>query len=204
MKIFNPDYAVDLLQALLWQYDNAPRLQKLLSLKQEWYNQNHTQFWDDWFTNVYNINTANDFGLTVWGKLLRVDRTYIVDGEPYSLDTEQYRLLLKGRLLYLSMNGSVPEVNNYLHLLFGDRGPAYIIDNQDMTIRYVLEFIPTASERVVLLNTNVLPRPAGVGYTINAIPRKNVFGFRGSGLRPFNQGVFWDNSDLSRRENEKK
>ena len=108
MKIFNPDYAADLLQALLWQYDNAPRLQKLLQHKQNWYNANNTSFWTDWFANVFNINTANDFGLTVWGKLLRVERTYTVNGQPYSLDTEQYRLLLKGRLLYLGMNGSVP------------------------------------------------------------------------------------------------
>lgn len=201
MKIFNPDYAADLLQALLWQYDNAPRLQKLLQHKQNWYNANNTSFWTDWFANVFNINTANDFGLTVWGKLLRGERTYTVNGQPYSLNTEQYRLLLKGRLLYLGMNGSVPEINNYLHLLFGERGPAYVIDNQDMTIRYVLEFIPTESEKVVFLNTNILPRPAGVGYSVNAIPRGDVFGFRGSGLQTFNHGVFWKKEDLSRKVN---
>ena len=67
MKIYNPDYAVDLLQALIWQYDNAPRLQKLIQQKQDWYNRNNTEFWTDWLKNVFNINTANDFGLTVWG-----------------------------------------------------------------------------------------------------------------------------------------
>lgn len=197
MKIFNPDYAVDLLQALIWQYDNAPRLQKLLQHKQDWYNENNTQFWTDWLKNVFNITTANDFGLTVWGKLLRVERTYTVDGQPYSLDTEQYRLLLKGRLLFLSMNGSVPEINNYLHLIFGERGRVYIIDNQDMTIRYVLEFQPTPSERVVLLNTSVLPRPAGVGYKINVIQPKQTFGFRGQNLETFNNGTFWNREDIS-------
>lgn len=197
MKIYNPDYAVDLLQALIWQYDNAPRLQKLIQQKQDWYNRNNTEFWTDWLKNVFNINTANDFGLTVWGKLLRVERTYTVNGESYSLDTEQYRLLLKGRLLYLSMNGSVPEINNYLHLLFSARGRAYVIDNQDMTIRYVLEFMPTESEQVVLLNTKVLPRPAGVGYQINVIPPKTVFGFRGQNLSTFNHGTFWNRKDIS-------
>lgn len=197
MKIFNPDYAVDLLQALIWQYDNAPRLQKLLQHKQDWYNENNTQFWSDWLKNVFNITTANDFGLTVWGKLLRVERTYTVDGQPYSLDTEQYRLLLKGRLLFLSMNGSVPEINNYLHLIFGERGRVYVIDNQDMTIRYVLEFQPTPSERVVLLNTSVLPRPAGVGYKINVIQPKQTFGFRGQNLETFNNGTFWNREDIS-------
>lgn len=197
MKIFNPDYSVDLLQALIWQYDNAPRLQKLLQHKQDWYNENNMQFWSDWLTNVFNINTANDFGLTVWGKLLRVERTYTVDGQPYSLDTEQYRLLLKGRLLFLSMNGSVPEINNYLHLIFGDRGRAYVIDNQDMTNRYVLEFQPTLSEQVVLLNTGVLPRPGGVGYKINVIQPRQTFGFRGQNLQTFNNGTFWNREDIS-------
>lgn len=199
MKIFNPDYSLNLLQALIWQYDNAPRLQRLLQQKQDWYNKNSTEFWSDWLKNVFNINTANDFGLTVWGKLLRVERTYNVDGQPYSLDTEQYRLALKGRLLYLSMNGSVPEINNYLHLIFGDRGRSYIIDNQDMTIRYVLEFQPTPSEQVVLLNTNVLPRPAGVGYKINVIQPKKTLGFRGQNLETFNNGTFWDREDISER-----
>lgn len=199
MKIFNPDYSLNLLQALIWQYDNAPRLQRLLQQKQDWYNKNSTEFWSDWLKNVFNINTANDFGLTVWGKLLRVERTYNVDGQPYSLDSEQYRLLLKGRLLYLSMNGSVPEINNYLHLIFGDRGRSYIIDNQDMTIRYVLEFQPTPSEQVVLLNTNVLPRPAGVGYKINVIQPKKTLGFRGQNLETFNNGTFWDREDISER-----
>lgn len=197
MKIFNSDYAVDLLQALIWQYDNAPRLQRLLQQKQDWYDKNNTTFWADWLKNVFNINTANDFGLTVWGKLLHVERTYNVNGQPYSLDTEQYRLLLKGRLLYLSMNGSVPEINNYLHLIFGDRGRAYVIDNQDMTIRYVLEFQPTSSEQVVLLNTSVLPRPAGVSYKINVIQPKKTFGFRGQNLETFNNGTFWGREDIS-------
>lgn len=190
MQIFEPDFSVDLLSNIIWQYDNAPRLQKLIKQKQEWYNQNNEQFWTDWLKNVFNINTANDFGLTVWGLLLRVERTYIVNGAPYSLDTEQYRLLLKGRLLYLSMNGSVPEINKYLHLLFADRGRVYVIDNQNMTQRFVFEFRPTESEEVVLLNTSVLPRPAGVGYQIDiALPRQ-TFGFNKTGFQPFDQGAF--------------
>lgn len=196
MKIFDPQYSVNLLQTLIWQYDNAPRLQSLLQKKQDWYHQNNTQFWMDWLDNVFNISTANDFGLTVWGLLLRVDRTYIVNNQPYSLDTEQYRLLLKGRLLYLSMNGSVPEINAYLHLLFENRGPVYVIDNQNMTIRYVLEFNPTESEKIVFLNTGILPRPAGVGYQINIIPRKNTFGFRGQNLQTFNNGTFWNRENI--------
>lgn len=66
-----------------------------------------------------------------------------------------------------------------------------------MTIRYVLEFRPTESEQVVLLNTKVLPRPAGVGYQINVIPPKTVFGFRGQNLSTFNHGTFWNRKDIS-------
>lgn len=64
------DYSVNILQALLWQYNNATSLQTLLEKKQEWYTTYQSQFWQDWFTNVFDLRTANDFGLSVWSFIL--------------------------------------------------------------------------------------------------------------------------------------
>ena len=66
------DFDVNLLESLLWQYNDAERLQSILQQKQDWFKENHTDFWDDWYDNVFNLDTANDFGLTVWAKILEV------------------------------------------------------------------------------------------------------------------------------------
>lgn len=64
------DYSVNLLQSILWQYNDAENLVGLLNKKQSWYNTNQEQFWSDWYNNVFNLATANDFGCSVWGYIL--------------------------------------------------------------------------------------------------------------------------------------
>jgi hypothetical protein len=72
MRIQEFNYNVNLLQAILWQYDEAVNLLSLINKKQEWYNKYQTQFWTDWYNNVFNILTANQFGLSVWSYILNV------------------------------------------------------------------------------------------------------------------------------------
>jgi hypothetical protein len=69
-RIQDFDFSVNLLQALLWQYNAAPNIEALIQAKQSWYDQSHQQFWDDWYTNVFNLQTCNDFGCTVWAIIL--------------------------------------------------------------------------------------------------------------------------------------
>ena len=64
------DFSVNVLRSLLWQYNNAPNIQALLQDKQTFYNQAQEQFWQDWLTNVFNLETANEFGLAVWSIIL--------------------------------------------------------------------------------------------------------------------------------------
>jgi hypothetical protein len=64
------DFSVNLLQALLWQYNGATNLQGLLEAKYNWYYTNQSQFWNDWIGNVFNLATADDFGLAVWSIIL--------------------------------------------------------------------------------------------------------------------------------------
>lgn len=70
MRIQSFDYSVNLLRALLWQYNDAERLQGLLTRKAAWYDVNHVQFWTDWGRDVFDVRTANDFGLCVWAAIL--------------------------------------------------------------------------------------------------------------------------------------
>jgi Protein of unknown function (DUF2612) len=56
----------DITQAMKWMQNNAPNIQLMVSKKSDWYTQYHTTFWNDWETNVFDLGTANTFGLMIW------------------------------------------------------------------------------------------------------------------------------------------
>jgi hypothetical protein len=72
MKIQTFDYSVNLLDSILWQYDEATHLVSLVTQKQNWVTFNQTQFWTDWYNNIFNLLTANTFGLVVWSLILNL------------------------------------------------------------------------------------------------------------------------------------
>ncbi|WP_059215173.1 DUF2612 domain-containing protein [Escherichia albertii] len=71
-KIQEFQFSVDLLRAILWQYNVAENLQGILERKKDWYVINHEQFWSDWYRDVFNMDTANSFGLSVWAIILGI------------------------------------------------------------------------------------------------------------------------------------
>lgn len=66
------DYDLDLTTAILWQYDQSINLVSLIDQKQAWYDINQSQFWSDWFDNVFNLISCNTFGLTIWSIILNI------------------------------------------------------------------------------------------------------------------------------------
>jgi hypothetical protein len=76
------DFSVNILSSLLWRHNEADVLQSLMQAKQDWYSENHEQFWNDWCTNVFNLETANEFGLSVWAQILGVPLQLITAPNP--------------------------------------------------------------------------------------------------------------------------
>ncbi len=80
MNIQGFNFEVDILQVILWQYNNATNLVSLLNDKQSWLQSYQTEFWynpgttsaEGWYQNVFDLLTANTFGLAVWAILLNV------------------------------------------------------------------------------------------------------------------------------------
>lgn len=70
IELFN--FSLNLLQAILWQYNDSPRIQTLITEKSNWYADNEEQFWNDWVVNVFDLRTANTFGLCVWSIILDI------------------------------------------------------------------------------------------------------------------------------------
>ncbi len=201
-RIFEIDYHVDIMKSLLWQYNEAERLEALVRLKQEWYDANQQEFWESWYRDVFNLDTANDFGLTVWSIILGIALNTTENAQPVTwptwgfgtynqnftrgnfrrinsgtivLSREQKRLVLKLRYFQLVTKGAVSEINAFMAYIFGE-GNVYVLDGLNMTAIYVFTFVPDSQLQFVLQRFDLLPRPAGVGlnYIINP---EIAFGF---------------------------
>ena len=150
MRIQEINYSVDLLQAILWQYNDAPNINQLMSQKQSWYDINQTQFWDDWYNDVFNLQTATNFGLSVWCIILNIPYLILdldnlgpiwgfnevplintnqnfnngnfanLTNRPI-LVTEDQRILLQLRYYQLTSRGARPRTNEFLNTLFNNK-----------------------------------------------------------------------------------
>ncbi len=212
------DFSVNLLQALLWQYNQATNLQSLLQSKSNWYNENQTAFWESWIKNVFNLETANEFGLSVWSIILNLplfistppdaglptfgfgnvngavnfDNGILNDenGTIYNLPIETKRIALQLRYFQMCSSGTVPEINRFMKYVFRNYGGVYLLDYGTMNQAYFFLFSPTWDLQFIFNNLDILPRPAGVGSTwIDAI--EHYFGFGNS-----NGALNFDNAIL--------
>lgn len=198
------DFSVDVMKALLWQYNDAERLQTLLQKKQDWYNSNQEEFWENWYWDVFNLDTANEFGLSVWAKILEAPFTLgegkddpgkplfgfnegaanfgtgnfaRTSGRSVSLTLDQKRLIIKLRYWNLISRGTVSDCNRFCKAVFGEDAKAYVLDPGDMTnVIYVVGFEIDSATRLILDGLDLMPRPAGVGKTIRDVSR-SYFGF---------------------------
>lgn len=203
MKIQAFDFSLNLLRAMLWQYNDAPRLETLVQQKQAWFDAENQGFWDDWQRDVFDLRTANAFGLSVWAIILDMPLTIDAGGGPgeervifgfatddenfgngnfepwvaLPLTIEQARLILRLRYFQLVTRGTVPEINAFLASLFGDQGPAYVADGLNMTARYVFGFNLSTDLQQVFALFDLLPRPAGVFVDYVVIPDAVTWGF---------------------------
>lgn len=193
------DFSVDLLRAILWQYEDATALQSLLRSKLAWYEENQSAFWSDWVRDVFDLRTANDFGCSVWGVILGIPLSLELPGSGArpvfgfgihnqnfengtfgrdssgvaGLTVEQKRLVLRLRYYQITSDGSVPYSNRMLQDVFG---MGYVLDRLDMTAAYIFPTALSSQVLAVLRYFDLLPRPAGVQINILIDPGA-VFGF---------------------------
>jgi len=165
------DYSANLLRVILWQYNQAERLQAWLENKQNNFDRDNSDFWQDWYQNFFNIESANNFGINLWAIILDLpiliqeNEAEIVDsfgfgeyrsnffesnfytgdgGSSSILTIEQRRILIKMRYQQLNTQATIPQINLIMKNAWGDLGNSYCIDNYDMTITYFFEFEPPA------------------------------------------------------------
>jgi len=74
MNIQEFDFTIPVEEALLWQYNNATNINTLIINKSTWLQNYYTQFWIDWYNNIFNLTTSTptEFGMAVWSIILDV------------------------------------------------------------------------------------------------------------------------------------
>jgi len=185
--IQNFDISIDLLQNISWQYNEAKHLNKLIQNNQDFLNTNVISFLDDFYTNVFNVDTANDFGLRIWEIILNIDftvppkpkRTNNIFGfgsfnnnffnsnfspvirDDNGLSVEIKRLVVKLKYQNFFASNSIVEINRVVNSILGDT--SYAIDNLDMSVTIYIDSINTNPIKYnAMIDYELLPIPAGI------------------------------------------
>ena len=147
---------------------------------------------DNFYDYVWNVDTAQGFGLDIWGRIVNVSRELEIPSDSdylgfsqglpgsapfnqapffsrrtpatqiYTLSDSAYRQLILVKALANISSTNAPSINQLLQKLFIDRGRCYVNDLGNMKMRYTFEFNLTQSEYAIVTNSGALPRPAGV------------------------------------------
>ncbi|MBO1326040.1 DUF2612 domain-containing protein [Acetobacter sp. TBRC 12305] len=179
-------------QTILSQYANSPSLCTMIAA----WNQalDPAALIEQWYTLVWNVQTARGFGLDVWGRIVGVARVLSISSETYlgfaeandlteggfdqapwytgqatttnfALSDDGYRQLIYAKALANIADCSIFSLNLIAMTLFAGQGDVWVRDNGDMTMTYVFNFVPTDVQISIIQNSGVLPRPAGVGVS---------------------------------------
>lgn len=188
--LVSSSYFFDPVVTVLSQYANSPIITELVDCFAQWLDP--ASRFNEFYSLLWNIDTAQGFGLDVWGRILGVNRVLQVptgaylgfesddQAQPFghgifyggarttdnvALTDAAYRTLLLAKAALNVTNASNPATNAILLNLFGQ---GYVRDNLDMTITYVFDDPLTPVQTAIVYQSGVLPKPCGVSFTVEA------------------------------------
>lgn len=163
MKTVTLDNSINILAAILWQYDKAPNLIALLGAMNDFATLSTKNFWDYYANSVFNIKNADSFGLSVWGSIIGITRPSVtINGITAPISDNLYRRILLGKFFLYNSNFSMADLNSYLKIVFDNR--ITVTDGLDMSINYVVSGTLDNEEAALIASNSSLiyEYPAGV------------------------------------------
>lgn len=219
LRVNCPDIVsgIDALEPVISQYAASPRIIALLVRKAALLDPGRDIM--AWYEGVFNPRTAEGAGLDIWGRIVGIGRKLRIlndqffgfsyqnlnpmnqapfwnsaDAEgQYPLSDEAYRFLIFYKAMANIGQGTMASLNAMLQLLFEEAhgpGSCFVVETGPMEIKAIFLFELTPYERSLLAGYGLLDRPAGVGFSWLQVNPYATFGFSGSGLQPFDRGVF--------------
>lgn len=179
-------------QTIYSQFANSPSITLLIEAMNQAIDP--TVNIDAFYSMVWDVSTAQGYGLDVWGRIVGVTRVLKttsgkffgfneasnISADPfgqspfysgvsvtsnYALSDDAFRTLIYAKALYNITNGSVLSINAILMTLFAGRGNAWVTDPGGMQMTYTFDFELTPVEAAIVGQSGVLPRPSGVAAT---------------------------------------
>ena len=214
MSAFKPS------DTLLAQYANSPTIVQLIANMAQYIDASAD--FDAFYDAVWNIETAQGYGLDVWGRIVNVSRQLTIAGavsnlgfseggasyspfgqasfytgvpatQSYTLADPAYRVLILVKALANISSCTPRSLNQLLQNLFAGRGRCYVIDQGGMSMSFVFEFMLQPYELAILTQSSALPRPAAVSAQVVQLDLPNTFGFsEAAAYQPFGYGVFFN------------
>lgn len=195
-------------QTIISQYGNSATITQLIR-NMNGYLDPRADF-DTFYDFVWNVETAQGFGLDIWGRIVNIKRELLIPETPnyfgfsdalpgshpfdeqpffdgsepatrtYRLSDDAYRQLILVKALANISATNAPSINQLLQNLFAGRGRCYVNDTGNMTLRYTFEFLLTPYEFAIMTQADASPHPAGVDATL-ITTNIPVFGFSEAG-----------------------
>lgn len=175
-------------EAMQSQYAHAPRMNAVGKILQD--EIDATAQLDDLAVQVADVETAKGVFLDWWGKRIGIDRYIKVKDDYIRFDDDYFRFLLLYRAVCNVSDSTCATMNRMLSQLTSTR--VFVVDYQNMALQSIVVIGSISDLQVMILQTyGLLNRPAGVMTNFLVIyPDEKIFGFEGSDLLPFDQGVF--------------
>jgi hypothetical protein len=179
---------------IISQYANSPVLLQII--------QNYNTYFDpqanlnNFYSDIWDVATAQGYGLDVWGRIVGVSRVLQVAAENYlgfngvttspttpfnvgplyaggainsnfALTDSQFRTLIYAKALANIWDGSTPGLNKILLTLLPEN-PGYVVVASPLNIVLTFPSALTNVQAAIIGTSGVLPVPAGVGVTVTS------------------------------------
>lgn len=175
---------------------------------------------DDFYNNIWNIDTANEYGLAIWGRIVGVSNVIQVPSlsgysefletgagtsfgarplfgsatstKGLTLTSDAFRLLIKAKAAANITNCSIPSLNAILNMMFPNRGKIFVQSLGNMQMLITCKFVLQPFEITILKNSGVFPVPTGVLMNIMPIANVMLFAETGAGRAFGTAALFGD------------
>lgn len=201
---------------LIWQYRGKPKANATVNLISDEASKVYQSAVDT--GDILNIDKARGYALDLVGYHVGVNRSLASfiprkffgfaktgqlgfnegkfyrygesTGESTRLGDEDFRFMIKAKILKNYQIGAIEDITKSISFLFGR--DARIIDNYDMTMTAIIpSTVMTPFKKYAIENLDILVRPVGVMYKYVIIEPAKYFGFYEDRYASgFDEGVF--------------
>jgi hypothetical protein len=198
----------DFEQTVISQYANSPTIMRLIHNMNTYIDP--TADIDNFYDFIWNVDTAQGFGLDIWGEIVNISRYLLIsEAQTYfgfqdGLSNADYAPF--GQESFYSGEAAATQTyalsdDNYRTLIMAKAlanisistpssinqllrnifgGRAYCVDLGNMMMQYIFEYVLTPLQRAIITQSGIMLRPTGV-YATMMTTVLPCFGFSESG-----------------------